>query len=43
MGRKPKLMQQRKAIRRGDSGDETVRDIARSYDVSHGSISRLAA
>jgi DNA invertase Pin-like site-specific DNA recombinase len=45
MGRKPKLTphQRREAIRRRDSGDETVREIARSYDVHHATISRLAA
>jgi DNA invertase Pin-like site-specific DNA recombinase len=44
MGRKPKLTphQQREAIRRRDSGDETVRDIARSFNVHHATISRLA-
>ena len=43
MGRKPKLIpQQRKgAIRRRDNGERT-RDIARSYNVSHSTISRLA-
>jgi DNA invertase Pin-like site-specific DNA recombinase len=43
MGRKPKLTphQQREAIRRRDSGDETVRDIARSFNVHHATISRL--
>jgi len=36
MGRKPKLTehQKREAIRRREAG-ETVRDIARSYNVSH--------
>jgi DNA invertase Pin-like site-specific DNA recombinase len=45
MGRKPKLTphQQREAIRRRDSGDETVRDIARSFNVHRATISRLAA
>jgi DNA invertase Pin-like site-specific DNA recombinase len=45
MGRKPKLTphQQREAIRRRDSGNETVRDIARSFNVHHATISRLAA
>jgi DNA invertase Pin-like site-specific DNA recombinase len=44
MGRKPKLTQhQRKeAVRRRSSG-EPVREIARSYNVSHSTISRLAA
>jgi hypothetical protein len=43
--RKPKLTlhQKREAIRRRDHGDETVREIARSYNVSHSTISRLAA
>jgi DNA invertase Pin-like site-specific DNA recombinase len=45
LGRPPKLTphQRREAIRRRDQGDESVRDIARSYDVSHSTISRLAA
>jgi DNA invertase Pin-like site-specific DNA recombinase len=45
MGRKPKLTphQQPEAIRRRDSGNETVRDIARSFNVHHATISRLAA
>jgi DNA invertase Pin-like site-specific DNA recombinase len=45
MGRKPKLTdhQKREAIRRRDIDGETVRDIARSYNVSHSTISRLAA
>jgi DNA invertase Pin-like site-specific DNA recombinase len=44
MGRKPKLTphQQREAIKRRDDGDETLREIARSYNVSHSTISRLA-
>jgi len=44
MGRPAKLTQyqQREAIRRRDSG-ETIRDIARTYNVSHSTISRLAA
>jgi hypothetical protein len=33
--------QKREAIRRRDIDGETVRDIARSYNVSHGTISRL--
>jgi DNA invertase Pin-like site-specific DNA recombinase len=43
MGRKPKLTdhQKREAIRRRDIDGETVRDIARSYNVSHSTISRL--
>ncbi|HTT82165.1 MAG TPA: recombinase family protein [Rhizomicrobium sp.] len=42
MGRKPKLTvhQQREAGRRRDKG-EAVREIARSYNVSHSTISRL--
>jgi DNA invertase Pin-like site-specific DNA recombinase len=44
MGRKPKLTphQQREAIRRRDDG-EPVREIARSFNVHHATISRLAA
>jgi DNA invertase Pin-like site-specific DNA recombinase len=43
MGRKPKLTphQQAEAIKRRDGG-ETLTDIARSYNVSHTTISRLA-
>jgi DNA invertase Pin-like site-specific DNA recombinase len=43
MGRKPKLTphQIREAVGRRDNG-ETVRDIARTYNVSHSTISRLA-
>jgi IS30 family transposase len=42
MGRKPKLTdhQKREAIKRRDHG-EAVREIARSYAVSHSTISRL--
>jgi transcriptional regulator len=42
MGRKPKLTahQQREAIKRRDLG-EPMREIARSYSVSHSTISRL--
>jgi DNA invertase Pin-like site-specific DNA recombinase len=42
MGRPPKLTphQQKEAISRRDAG-EPMRDIARSYDVSHSTISRL--
>lgn len=42
MGRKPKLTehQKREAICRREAG-ETTRDIARSYNVSHSTISRL--
>ena len=45
MGRKPKLTthQKREAIRRRDKDGETVRDIARTYNVSHSTISRLKA
>jgi DNA invertase Pin-like site-specific DNA recombinase len=44
LGRKPKLTphQRREAIKRRDSGRETLADIARSYNVSHSTISRLA-
>jgi DNA invertase Pin-like site-specific DNA recombinase len=44
LGRKPKLTphQKREAIKRRDAGDAT-RDIARSYNVSHSTISRLSA
>jgi DNA invertase Pin-like site-specific DNA recombinase len=44
MGRKPKLTQhqQREAARRRVAG-EPVREIARSYNVSHSTISRLTA
>ncbi len=43
MGRKPKLTphQKREAIKRRDKDGETIRDIARSYNVSHSTISRL--
>jgi DNA invertase Pin-like site-specific DNA recombinase len=42
MGRKPKLTlhQRQEALRRRDAG-EAVREIARSYNVSHSTISRL--
>jgi DNA invertase Pin-like site-specific DNA recombinase len=45
LGRKPKLTlhQQREAIKRRDGGGETVRDIARTYNVSYSTISRLSA
>jgi DNA invertase Pin-like site-specific DNA recombinase len=45
LGRKPKLTehQRREAIKRRDGGKETLADIARSYNVSHSTISRLAA
>ncbi|HUC19262.1 MAG TPA: recombinase family protein [Acetobacteraceae bacterium] len=44
LGRKPKLTphQQREVIRRRDSGDETLADIGRSYNVSGSTISRLS-
>jgi DNA invertase Pin-like site-specific DNA recombinase len=44
MGRKPKLTthQRREAIKRRDQG-EPVREIGRSYNVSHSTISRLGA
>ena len=44
LGRKPKLTahQAKEALRRWDAG-EAVREIARSYNVSHSMISRLAA
>ena len=42
-GRPRKLTphQRREAIARRDAGDETLTDIARSYNVSHSTISRL--
>jgi DNA invertase Pin-like site-specific DNA recombinase len=42
MGRKPKLTphQQREAVRRRDKG-EPMREIARTFNVSHSTISRL--
>jgi DNA invertase Pin-like site-specific DNA recombinase len=45
LGRKRKLTvhQQREAIRRRDELGETLADIARSYNVSRSTISRLAA
>jgi DNA invertase Pin-like site-specific DNA recombinase len=45
MGRPPKLTphQQTEAIKRRDQGDETLADIARSYNVSAATISRLTA
>jgi DNA invertase Pin-like site-specific DNA recombinase len=45
LGRKPKLTehQKREAIRRRDRDGEPVREIARSYNVSHSTISRLIA
>jgi DNA invertase Pin-like site-specific DNA recombinase len=43
LGRKPKLTphQRREAAIRRDSGEETVREIGRSYAVHHSTISRL--
>jgi DNA invertase Pin-like site-specific DNA recombinase len=43
MGRRPKLTphQKAEAIKRRDQGDETLAEIARSYNVSHATISRL--
>jgi len=45
LGRKPKLAdhQKREAIRHRDRDGEPVRAIARSYNVSHSTISRLPA
>ena len=45
MGRKPKLTahQMREAVRRRDTGNETLAEIALSYNVSHSTISRLPA
>jgi DNA invertase Pin-like site-specific DNA recombinase len=45
LGRKPKLTehQKREAIRRRDRDGEPVRDIARTYNVHHSTISRLPA
>jgi DNA invertase Pin-like site-specific DNA recombinase len=45
MGRPPKLTphQQQEAINRRDQGEETLADIARSYNVSPATISRLMA
>src|SRR5258707_2167374 len=44
LGRKPKLTEhpEREAIRRRDLDGEPVREIARSYNVSHSTISRLS-
>jgi len=43
MGRLPKLTphQKQEAIKRRDTGGETLADIARSYNVSPATISRL--
>jgi len=45
MGRRPKLTEHQKpeAIRRRDCDGEPVREIARSYNVSHSTISRPMA
>jgi DNA invertase Pin-like site-specific DNA recombinase len=45
MGRKPKLThhQKHEAVRRRDELGEPLREIARSYNVSHSTISRLSA
>ena len=45
MGREPVLTahQAREAIKRRDKGAETLAEIARSYNVSHSTISRLSA
>jgi DNA invertase Pin-like site-specific DNA recombinase len=47
LGRKPILTptphQMREAIRRRDTKGEPVREIARTYNVSHSTISRLKA
>jgi DNA invertase Pin-like site-specific DNA recombinase len=44
MGRKPKMTphQRKEALKRRDAG-EAMRDIAKSFNVSHSTISRLAA
>jgi hypothetical protein len=39
--KKEKPPRRREAIARRDTGDETLTDIARSYNVSHSTISRL--
>ena len=43
LGRPFKLTehQRREAVKRRDRGDETLREISRSYNVSHSTISRL--
>jgi DNA invertase Pin-like site-specific DNA recombinase len=45
LGRKPKLTphQIREAIKRREHDGETIRDIARTFNVSHSTISRLKA
>jgi DNA invertase Pin-like site-specific DNA recombinase len=42
-GRKPKLTehQRKEAIKRPEKGEETMREIAQSYNVSHQTKSRL--
>ncbi len=44
MGRTPKLTphQKREALARREEGEEKLREIARSYNVSHNTISRLS-
>jgi hypothetical protein len=44
MGRKPKMTphQMKEALRRRDAG-EPMRDIAKAFNVSHSTISRLGA
>ena len=43
LGGRPKLTphQMTEALRRRDRGDESVREIARNYNVRHSTISRL--
>lgn len=43
LGRKPKLTphQRQEALKRLEAGEETTRDIARTYNVAHTTISRL--
>jgi DNA invertase Pin-like site-specific DNA recombinase len=45
LGRKPKLTlhQRREALARRERGQESLTDIARSYNVRHSTISRLVA
>jgi DNA invertase Pin-like site-specific DNA recombinase len=45
LGRKPKLTQHQRqeALARRERGAESLTDIARSYNVSHSTISRLVA
>jgi len=45
MGRKPKLTahHMRETIRRRDTKGEPVREVARTFNVSHSTISRLKA